>query len=168
MQDSSKFCLFDLIPYVPVNNHSVMLGRVFLGWSSTKRGLMCLAHNAVMPVRLEHAALQSRVKLSNTEPLRSLDSSKGSCKIAWADAEPHMLMWLNQYLMNWLIYFSIFTFLKQAILIFVTVHSKWMRQKFDWQLQARLGVLFCLIWFFTSHQQSFSYKGTGLPGLNQY
>ena len=27
---------------------------------------------------------------------------------------------------------------------------------------------FCLIWFFTSHQQSFSYKGTGLPGLNQY
>ena len=24
----------------------------------------------------------------------------------------------------------------------------------------------CLIWFFTSHQQSFSYTGTGLPGLN--
>ena len=28
-------------------------------------------------------------------------------------------------------------------------------------------ILFCLIWLFTSHQQSFSYKGTGLPGLNQ-
>ena len=26
----------------------------------------------------------------------------------------------------------------------------------------------CLICFFTSHQQPFSYKGTGLPGLNQY
>ena len=26
----------------------------------------------------------------------------------------------------------------------------------------------CLIWFFTSHQQSFSYIGTGLPGLKQY
>ena len=26
-------------------------------------------------------------------------------------------------------------------------------------------LLFCLIWFFMSHQQSFSYKGTGLPGL---
>ena len=26
----------------------------------------------------------------------------------------------------------------------------------------------CLILFFTSHQQSFSYKGTGLPGLSQY
>ena len=26
----------------------------------------------------------------------------------------------------------------------------------------------CLICFFTSHQQSFNYKGTGLPGLNQY
>ena len=28
--------------------------------------------------------------------------------------------------------------------------------------------LFCLIGFFTSHQQSFSYKGKVLPGLNQY
>ena len=27
---------------------------------------------------------------------------------------------------------------------------------------------FCLTWFFTSHQQSFSYVGMGLPGLNQY
>ena len=27
----SRFVLFDLIPYVPVNNFSVMLGRVFLG-----------------------------------------------------------------------------------------------------------------------------------------
>ena len=26
----------------------------------------------------------------------------------------------------------------------------------------------CLIWVFTSHRQSFSYVGTGLPGLNQY
>ena len=26
----------------------------------------------------------------------------------------------------------------------------------------------CLIWFFTSHQQSFSYVGKGLPELNQY
>ena len=29
-------------------------------------------------------------------------------------------------------------------------------------------VRFCLIWFFMSHQQSFSYIGTGLPGLNLY
>ena len=29
-------------------------------------------------------------------------------------------------------------------------------------------ILFCVIWFFTSHQQYFSYKGTGIPGLNQY
>ena len=27
---------------------------------------------------------------------------------------------------------------------------------------------FCLFGFFKSHQQSFSYKGTGFPGLNQY
>ena len=32
------FCLFDFILYVPVNNFSVMLGRVFLGWTSTKQG----------------------------------------------------------------------------------------------------------------------------------
>ena len=29
-------------------------------------------------------------------------------------------------------------------------------------------MIFCLIWFFTSHQQSFSFIGMGLPGLNQY
>ena len=27
---------------------------------------------------------------------------------------------------------------------------------------------YCLIWFFTSHQQSSSYIGTGIPGLDQY
>ena len=27
---------------------------------------------------------------------------------------------------------------------------------------------FCLILFFTSHQESFSYGGTGLPGFNHY
>ena len=47
-------------------------GRIFLGWTSTKQGLMGLAqgHNAVTPVRLEPAALGSRVKHSTTEPLR--------------------------------------------------------------------------------------------------
>ena len=34
--------------------------------------------------------------------------------------------------------------------------------------QVRSTLFVCLIWFFTPHQQSFSYKGTGLPGLNQY
>ena len=34
--------------------------------------------------------------------------------------------------------------------------------------QSRYVCFVCLIWFFTSHQQSFSFKGTGLPGLNQY
>ena len=67
------FFLFDLILYVPVNNLSVTSGRVFLGLTSTKLGLICLAqgHNAVMPVRLKPAALRSRVKHSTTEPLPS-------------------------------------------------------------------------------------------------
>ena len=32
----------------------------------------------------------------------------------------------------------------------------------------KIYILFFLIWFFTSHQQSCSYKGTGPPGLSQY
>ena len=41
-----------------------------------------------------------------------------------------------------------------------------------WYIEKRnffLGPLVIFfIWFFTSHQQYFSYKGTGIPGLNQY
>ena len=41
--------LFCLILYVLVNNFSVMSGWVFLGWTSTKQRIKCLAqgHNAV-------------------------------------------------------------------------------------------------------------------------
>ena len=58
------FVLFDLILNVPVNNFSVMSGRVFMGWTSTKQGLMWLAqgHNTVMPMGLEPATPRSRVK----------------------------------------------------------------------------------------------------------
>ena len=58
----------------PINYISVMQGRVFLGWTSTKLGLMCLAQgrNAVTPTRLEPAAPRSRAKHSTTESLRSL------------------------------------------------------------------------------------------------
>ena len=63
-------CLFDLIINVPVNIFSVMSGWVFLGLTSTKQRIKCLAqgHNAVPPVRLEPAAPQSRIKHSTTEP----------------------------------------------------------------------------------------------------
>ena len=66
--------LLDLILYIPVNTLSVTLGRVFLGRTSTKLELMCLAqgHNTVTHVRLEPAALRSRVKHSTIEPLHSL------------------------------------------------------------------------------------------------
>ena len=67
------FVLYKLILNVSLNNLSVMFGRVFLDWTHTKQGLICLAqgHNAVMPVRLEPADLQSLVKHSTTEPLTS-------------------------------------------------------------------------------------------------
>ena len=79
--------LFDLILYVPVNNLSVMSGWVFLGCTSTKQGLICLAqgHNTVMPWRLEPVALQSQGKHSTIEPLRSQTSDvhRGSTLIMW-------------------------------------------------------------------------------------
>ena len=50
-----SFCLFVLIHYVPVNNFSAMSGRVFLGLTSTKQRIKCIAqgHNIVPLVRLE-------------------------------------------------------------------------------------------------------------------
>ena len=52
----------------PINNLSSINGRVFLGWTSTKLGLMCLAqgHKAVTLVRLEPAASRLWVKHSTT------------------------------------------------------------------------------------------------------
>ena len=43
---------------------------------------------------------------------------------------------------------------------------QYFRPELSYHLSLRF--LYCLIWFFTSHQQSFSWAGTGLPGLNQY
>ena len=66
---------FDLIWFFAFHhNLSVIKGRVFLGRTSTKLGIMCLAqgHNAVTPVRLDPVASPSRVKNSTTEPLLSL------------------------------------------------------------------------------------------------
>ena len=56
---------FDLVLYVAVNIFfSVMSGRVFLFWTSTKQGLICLAqgHNAVKPMGLEHEEREKREK----------------------------------------------------------------------------------------------------------
>ena len=36
------------------------------------------------------------------------------------------------------------------------------------RLESLIDLFVCLILFFMSHQQSFSYIGRGLPGLNQY
>ena len=66
MRFPKKVVLIYLIIYVP--------STIFLGWTSTKLGLMCLAQgqNPVTLVRLKPAALQPRVKHSTTEPLRTL------------------------------------------------------------------------------------------------
>ena len=82
---------FDLILYVPINNFSVMSVQVFLGWNSTKQGLMCLAqwHNAVSLKRLKPATSQSQVKDFTTESLCSLhvimtpQMLPGSCWKCW-------------------------------------------------------------------------------------
>ena len=51
--------LIDFILYIPVNHFSVMSGLVFLGLTSTKQRIKCLAqgYNAVAPVRLEPATV---------------------------------------------------------------------------------------------------------------
>ena len=65
-------CLFVLILYVQVNNFSVMSTSLFLGLTSTKQRIECLAqgHNAVLPVKLETTPPRSQVMHSTTEPLR--------------------------------------------------------------------------------------------------
>ena len=75
----SFFVWFDSLH--PINNLSVMLGRVFLAWTSTKLGLMCHAqgHDTVKPVRLQPEAPRSLVKHSTTEPLHSLDYQFEKC-----------------------------------------------------------------------------------------
>ena len=70
---SKVFVWFDSL--LPIQQFfSVMSGRVFLSWTSTKQGLMCLAqgHSTMTPLRLEPATPLYRVKHSTTEPLRSL------------------------------------------------------------------------------------------------
>ena len=77
--------MFGLILYTPANNFSAMSGKVFLGWTSTKLGLMCLAHghNTTM-VRLELATPRSQVKHPTTEPLCS---QIGKCGIVNGEKE---------------------------------------------------------------------------------
>ena len=61
--------LFDYILYVPVNNFTVISGQVFLGWTSTKQGKMCLAqgHNTVTPVGSNPRHLNLSQALYSTE-----------------------------------------------------------------------------------------------------
>ena len=88
-------CICLICSLRPITNLSVIQGRVFLGRTSTKLGLMCLAqgHNAVTPLRLEPAAPRSRVKHSTTEPLRS-HSSYGTQvarnSIIWASTRENL------------------------------------------------------------------------------
>ena len=67
-------CLFDLTLYVP--STIFQLNRDRSSWVEPVLSydicVLLKAHNAVMPVRLEPAASQSRVKHSTTEPLHSL------------------------------------------------------------------------------------------------
>ena len=58
------FVCFDWILYNSVNSISVISGQVFMGLTSTKQRINCLAqgHNAVALVRIEHVTPRSRVK----------------------------------------------------------------------------------------------------------
>ena len=76
------FCLFDLILYFPVNNLSVMSGQVFLGRTSTKLGLMCLAQGFACWVMFNDSLLPPVFVcvcvLFKTRPNSALDLRRGS------------------------------------------------------------------------------------------
>ena len=80
------FVWFDFLH--PINNLSVIQGCVFLGWTSTKLGLMCLAqgHNAVRPVRLE-PSVSSQALYHWAMALR-IDVNEGNSviRVTYADA----------------------------------------------------------------------------------
>ena len=63
---------FKLFAKVISKQQNLPLAGVFLGWTSTKQGLMCFSQgcNAAPPVRLKPATLRSQIKHSTTEPLR--------------------------------------------------------------------------------------------------
>ena len=71
MPDLFLFVLFDSLH--PLNNLSVIKGRVFLGWTSAKLGLMFLLKDTTQWRRwgANPRPPRSRVKHSTTEPLRS-------------------------------------------------------------------------------------------------
>ena len=67
-----------------------------------------------------------------------------------------IIVWSN---FEWPFYTG-FTVLSKIYVVFDIMNTH--------DLEHTLRLYVCLIWFFTSHQQSFSYVGTGLPGWNQY
>ena len=91
MTNSSLFV--DLILYV-TSTIFQLCRRVFLGLTSTKLGLMCLAQgqNAVTPVRLEPVAPRSRVKHSSTKPLRSLTNGSLTKVESIAECSPWSIL----------------------------------------------------------------------------
>ena len=76
---------FDLILNILVTIFSIMSGRNFLAWTSTKQRIKCLAqrHNTVSPVRLEPAMPQPQVKHSTTEPQHSSSNDNFSSIWKW-------------------------------------------------------------------------------------
>ena len=158
------FCLLDLTLYVPVNDFSDMSWRVFLGWTSTKQGLMCLAkgHNSVTLVRLEpttpwvesstlpQSSLKKWIMLKRDNFTKELLENDHFmvifqyflCKTSWNK---------NLGATTWLCYIQIPVIMRNVI--------KWLH-----------CIYFCLfhLTLYVPVNNFFSYVRTGLPGLNQY
>ena len=80
----------------------------------------------------------------------------------------HIIQWIDAELIVKEYGIDIFSFLNT---VFHNCLEKWLMGFFcSWvYINNKIKPLDLLfVWFVTSHQQSFSYKGTGLPGLNQY
>ena len=96
---NESFVWFDSV--VPVNYCSIMSGRVFLGWTSTKQVLMCHAqgHKAVTLVRLEPAVPRSRIKQSAIEPLHSTMGAT-TYEISTADPFYSLIVFVQEFFEN--------------------------------------------------------------------
>ena len=93
--------LFVLILYIPaVNDFSVMSGWVFMGWTSTKQRIKCLAHghNTVTLVSLETSSPSIK---SNILPLSHCTSHKFRTlvksvyrKNSFLISQPKLMLWV--------------------------------------------------------------------------
>ena len=165
---SQQFCLWSILPVLFVcliwffRSHQQSFSYIGTGlprlnqyWAQIN--VLAQGHNAVTLVRLEPVAPRSQVKHPTTALPYSTCDKLIICwrifQIILDQTAPAGAVWFGT-----ILFAHTFPVLSNLVLVLRVkeacpiIQSGWMS----------------LIWFFTFHQQFFSYVGMGLPGLNQY